>query len=65
VSAGSALWLALGAAATLLAVAGEARPRRLPRLADLAHWWMASWVGRIALLAAWAEAGFHVFTQRP
>jgi hypothetical protein len=34
-------------------------------LADLAHWWMASWVGRIALLAAWAEAGFHVFTQRP
>lgn len=64
-SAGSALWLALASAAMLLALGGEANPSRLPRLADLAHWWMASWAGRLALVAIWAEVGFHVFTQRP
>ena len=63
--AGSALWLALAGAAALLGVAGKALPHRLSRLADLAHWWMASWAGRVALLAAWAEVGFHIFTQRP
>ena len=63
---GAAVWLALvlalGAWTVLTAVTAQGR---LPTVVDVVRWCLESWAGRIVLLAMWAEAGFHVFTQRP
>lgn len=71
---GAAVWLALALAllgwlvVTGLPSLGSRRrlgSHRLPGIAAVVHWWLESWLGRIVLLALWAEAGFHVFGQRP
>lgn len=63
---GSVVWLALAAALASWAIlAGTVLRRRVPTLGDVVRWWLESWVGRLVLLALWAEAGFHVLTQRP
>ena len=63
---GAAVWFALATAlaawVVLTATIGRAR---LPTMVDVARFWLESWVGRLALLALWAEAGFHVLTQHP
>ncbi|MDA8296229.1 MAG: hypothetical protein M0004_06520 [Actinomycetota bacterium] len=61
---GTLIWLALAVLAGALVLVG-ALARRVPSVADVVHWWLESWLGRLVLLALWAEAGFHVFTQRP
>ncbi len=62
---GAMIWLALASLAGVLALAGALLERHAPSVADVVHWWLESWLGRLLLLALWAEAGFHVFTQRP
>ncbi len=63
---GAAVWFVLAALLGVWTVVTAARRRRrLPTIADLLAWWLDSWVGRLALLGLWAEAGFHVLTQHP
>lgn len=62
---GSAVWAVLGALLLAGLAASALWRRRLPTLASVVRWWLDCWLGRIILLAAWAEVGFHVFGQRP
>lgn len=63
---GAVVWLVLGVLlAAWLVVTTLAGPRRLPGIVDVARWFLCSWFGRIVILALWAEAGWHVFGQRP
>lgn len=39
--------------------------RQLPGIDSVAHAVIGSWLGRVIALAAWAEAGWHLFGQRP
>lgn len=66
VAVGSVVWGVIGSAAVvLLAVTTLARPGTLPNAADVVRWFLRSWVGRGLMIALWAEAGWHLFTQRP
>lgn len=63
---GAAIWFVLaGVLAAWIGVTTVARGARLPTIVDVACFWLESWVGRLVLLALWAEAGFHVLTQHP
>ena len=62
---GAMIWLAMASLAGVLALAGALLGRHAPSVADVVHWWLESWLGRLLLLPPWAEAGCHVFTQRP
>ena len=63
--AGAAVWLAI-AACTLAWFAVLALARRVqPGPRSVVHWFLSSWVPRLAALAAWGVAGWHVFCQRP
>lgn len=64
-STGAIIWLTLAGLTGALALAGALARRFVPSVADVVHWWLESWLGRLLLLALWAEAGFHLFTQRP
>lgn len=61
---GTLVWAALLAALCALLVA-TALHRRLPSLADVIHWLLEAWLGRVVLLACWAEVGLHLLTQHP
>ena len=39
--------------------------RRLPGIESVVHAFLGSWLGRLIALGAWAEAGWHLFGQRP
>jgi hypothetical protein len=62
---GAVVWLALAATAVvwlgLLALSGG----RLTSPRKVVRWFLASWLPRGMLLAAWGVAGWHVFCQRP
>ena len=65
VVAGATVWLILLAGIALWS-AVLARHRELwlgSRL--IVRWLLSSWLSRIALLAFWAIAGWHIFCQRP
>lgn len=61
---GGAVWAVIGGlwCAWLLATAWW---RPLPHAGDALRWLVGSWLGRAVALAVWAEAGWHVFCQRP
>jgi hypothetical protein len=63
--AGATVWLAIAvyslAWLTVLALVRGARPG--PR--SVVRWFLASWLPRLAIVAAWGAAGWHVFCQRP
>lgn len=61
---GDAVWAAL-AAGWVLWLFVAATVRGLPTPAGIGRWLVASWAGRLLGLALWAEAGWHVFCQRP
>lgn len=64
--AGAGVWLVIGVAVASFLVATLAiGRRRLPGVLDVAHVFVQCWAGRLLLLALWAEAGWHLFTQRP
>jgi hypothetical protein len=63
---GAAVWLVIAVALVVwFAVTAVAGPRRLPGIVDVVRWFLLSWPGRLAALAGWAVAGYHVFCQRP
>ena len=62
---GGALWLLLASAFVLWTVRTGASHRRLVSLPALLRSWLGSRAGRVLLLAAWAEAGWHLLCQRP
>lgn len=39
--------------------------RTLPGIGSVVHAFLGSWLGRVVAIAAWAEAGWHLFGQRP
>lgn len=61
---GGPVWAVLAAAAACWLLI-TARSARLVSLPDLLLLLLRTRVGRLLVLAAWAEAGFHVFSQRP
>jgi hypothetical protein len=61
---GDAVWAALATAWVVWLVVASTLPG-LPRPAALGRWLVASWAGRLLGLALWAEAGWHLFCQRP
>jgi hypothetical protein len=64
VTVGAAVWAAIGAAwLAWLVVTRVVRP--LPGIESVVRAFLGSWLGRIIALAAWAEAGWHLFGQRP
>jgi hypothetical protein len=65
VVAGAWVWLALAAAASVWLIILAVAPGRLVGPKPLRQWLLASFVPRLALLAAWGAAGWHVFCQRP
>ncbi len=63
-TAGAAVWVVIGAAWVLWLLATRL-VRPLPGIESVVHTFLGSWAGRLAALAAWAEAGWHLFGQRP
>lgn len=63
---GAAVWAVIGAmtVAWLLVTLLERRGR-LPGVVDVGRFFMTSFGGRLVVVAAWAEVGWHLFTQRP
>jgi hypothetical protein len=39
--------------------------RALPGIGSVVNAFLGSWLGRVLAFAAWAEAGWHLFGQRP
>lgn len=63
---GAATWLALLGTATALAVASVVLPAlRAARPDRVVALLLSSRAARIVLVLLWAEAGYHVFCQRP
>lgn len=63
-TAGGVVWVAIGAAWSVwLVVTRLVRP--LPGVESVVRAFLGSWLGRMVALAAWAEAGWHLFGQRP
>jgi len=61
---GGLVWAVIGAGWVVwLVVTRLVRP--LPGIDSVAHAFLGSWIGRVIALAAWAEAGWHLFGQRP
>ncbi|HEY3843515.1 MAG TPA: hypothetical protein VGL48_09725 [Acidimicrobiales bacterium] len=65
VVAGAWVWLAVVAAASVWLIILAVAPRRLLGPKPVLRWLLASFVTRLAVLAAWSVAGWHVFCQRP
>jgi hypothetical protein len=62
---GTVVWVAL-AAGVLVWLAVLARsPGRFVGPRRVVRWFLASWLSRGIVLAAWAAAGWHIFCQRP
>lgn len=61
---GAAVWVAIGVAWLVWLVATRL-VRGLPGIDWVVHGFLGSWLGRTIALAAWAEAGWHLFGQRP
>jgi hypothetical protein len=64
VTVGAGVWVAIGAAWVVwLVVTRLVRP--LPGIERVVRAFLGSWLGRGIALAVWAEAGWHLFGQRP
>ena len=64
---GSAVWIVIGVAlgAWLIVTSLPILGRQLPSALAVIRYFLHSWLGRLLLLAAWAEVGWHLFCQRP
>lgn len=61
---GAIVWVAIGASWVVwFVVTRIVTP--LPGIETVVHAFLGSWLGRMIALAAWAEAGWHLFGQRP
>lgn len=61
---GGVVWITLGVTGLVWVVVSATVPG-LPTPAAVARWAVSSWAGRLIVLALWAEAGWHLFAQRP
>jgi hypothetical protein len=67
---GGLVWLAIAgallvwAAATYLLARGRSE-HPVPTLGDVVGFFLESALGRLLLIAAWAEVGWHLLCQRP
>lgn len=48
-----------------IAITQVAGSQNLPTLHGIASWFLQCWLGRLLLLGAWGEIGWHLFCQRP
>jgi hypothetical protein len=63
---GSVVWAVIAAAVVVWVVATQtAGAGTLPGAATVARWFLQCWLGRVLLVVAWGEIGWHVFCQRP
>jgi hypothetical protein len=61
---GAVVWAVIGSGWVVwILVTRLVRP--LPGVDAVVHAFLGSWLGRFIALAAWAEAGWHLFGQRP
>lgn len=63
--AGAVVWLVIAGCAVAWLGVLALRRGALPGPKSVARWFLASWVPRVAVLAAWGAAGWHIFCQRP
>ncbi len=61
---GAAVWVLVGASWLAWSVVTRAVPT-MPGIAAVLRAILGSWLGRLLSLAVWAEAGWHLFGQRP
>jgi hypothetical protein len=62
---GTVVWLALAGSAVVWLAAVALSAGRLVGPRQVVRWFLASWLSRGVILAAWGIAGWHVFCQRP
>ncbi len=63
-SVGAVVWVAIGTVWVLSLLAGRL-VGPIPGISAVVRAFLGSWFGRMVALAAWAEAGWHLFGQRP
>ncbi len=64
-STGALAWTAIAILFAAWTVTTFALSPRLASIGDVAHSILSAPLGRIILLAGWAELGWHLFCQRP
>ncbi|MHB8262436.1 MAG: hypothetical protein ACYDGY_01620 [Acidimicrobiales bacterium] len=64
---GGVVWLVIGGsfAIWLIVTSLPVSGKRLPNVVAVVRYFLHSWLGRVLLLGAWAEVGWHLFCQRP
>jgi hypothetical protein len=65
VVAGATVWLILLGLSLVWLLVLSVRRGRLFGPRAIVRWLLASWPSRVAVLALWGIAGWHVFCQRP
>ena len=63
--AGATVWLVLLAGIAVWSAVLVRNRELLLGSRLIVRWFLSSWMPRIALLAFWAIAGWHIFCQRP
>ncbi len=63
---GDVVWAVIGGSlAAWIAISAVVAAKSAPGIVEIFGWLLRSWSGRILMLLLWAEAGWHLFTQRP
>lgn len=63
---GDVVWAVIGGSlAAWIAISSVVAAKSAPGIVEIFGWLLRSWSGRILILLLWAEAGWHIFTQRP
>jgi hypothetical protein len=62
---GTVVWVALAAGVLVWLAVLALSPGRFVGPRRVVRWFLASWLSRGIVLAAWAAAGWHIFCQRP
>jgi hypothetical protein len=64
---GDVIWSVIGSlfAIWLLITFIQINDKRVPNFINVLQYFLHSWLGRIVILSAWAEIGWHLFCQKP
>jgi hypothetical protein len=63
-TSGAVVWTVIAAGWAVWLVVTQL-VRTLPGISSVVQAFLGSWLGRVIAFAAWAEAGWHLFGQRP